>query len=227
MEKFKTKGFPWRVSNYIEIPRIEELLLMPFVNSIDAESLYKIGGDFYREILDKAPITNSKKYVSVQASVKLLTPSVSPVINDYALDREWHVDGNDNFIEDDVIMHIISNKTSSMTEFNTTPFEEWYDTANDLIAECNDMNSVTHKKLVGKKIEPNKIYTFNNTDIHRANRVVKPEFRFFFRIVESDLDEPNNNFGNSYVFHGSRESIENMKQIYKDGKVDKIIITRY
>jgi hypothetical protein len=226
---FKTNGFPKRVTEKIEIPRIEDLLMMPFVNSIHADDLYKIGTDFQRYLIDKTPITNKKKYVQIQSSVKLLTPNISPVINDFALDKEWHVDGHDNFIEDDVVMHIVCNKTSSMTEFNCATFEGEFENSRELISSANDKynDSSVYNKLIPKEIEEGRIYTFNNTDLHRAKRVEKPEFRFFFRVVESDIKENDGHLGNSFVFHGNRESLANLFQEYKNGKLNKLYITKY
>lgn len=229
MQYFKTKGFPTRVTDKIELPPIEELLLMPFINTVEADIVYKKGTDFQRFLIDKTPITNKKKYVYIQSQVSLQTPKISPVINDFKLDKEWHVDGQDNFIYDDNIFHLLVNKTTSMIEFNCAEIEGYFENSLDLIRQANDENSELSKKIIPKEIEPYRIYTFNNTDIHRARREAKPEFRFIFRVIETDV-EMNDGvsvFGESYVYHGSTEPLENIMQYFKDGKVTKLVITKY
>jgi hypothetical protein len=223
--KFKTEGFPKKISEYIELPDLEELLFTPFLMNVDAEEVMKKGTEFQKYLLSKTPITNTKKYVTVQMIVQYLFPQVSSVTNINANDKEWHVDGDQNVFDyDDNIFHLLLNDTDSMTEFNTTPFETEDINASELIKKLNDVNSFENKLLTPKKIEPNKIITFNNTHIHRANRSKKKCFRLFYRVAESNAYCGDPQYGNSFVYNGSTESILNISQTIYGGKVQKIDI---
>lgn len=223
---FKTNGFPTTISDHIDLPPIEDLLLMPFMIGIPVEDARKYGTEFQKYLIDKTPLSNKKKYIYIQMIIKYLTPSVSPVINDYATDQEWHVDANGLADPNDVIFHLMVNKTTSMTDFNTTPFEVEVESPNELIKRIHTPGSLESKLLVPKQIESNKIITFDNTHIHRANRTSKPEFRFIYRVIESNIEKPTGDpqIGVSYVFNGGRKPIINIKQHIGYGKVQKIDI---
>jgi hypothetical protein len=232
LRNFKTKGFPHRMTGKVELPDMAELLLMPIVNSVFVEDARKYGTEFQKRLIDSTPFTNKKRYIYIQMQTSLLTPEVSPVVNINKNDYEWHVDGNDSFEYDDVVYHILQNKTTSMTDFNTTPFEtedREEDGASKVIRKMNDPESDISKLLVPLTVIPERIYTFDNTNIHRAKRTTRPEFRFFYRVVESDipLRVDQRKVGRAYVYDGSTQSITNIEQIIRDGHVSRLDINKY
>lgn len=218
---YKSTGFPKRVSEHIEIPSIEELLITPFAKDVLIEDYIKNGNEFQKEFANKFPLLNTKKYVYVSQTVTLQNPLISPVINAYAMDREWHVDGDNSLERDDIVFHLFANKTSSMTDFNAAEFEIEVENGDDLIRKINTDEEVI-KLLKPQQIEPNKFYTFDNADIHRAHRCTNFEFRFFTRIIETDVDLGQGGYGLSVVFDGSREAILNIHQKFKNGYVDEL-----
>lgn len=225
MVKYVSTGFPKVVSPKIELPSIEELLLMPFLNNVKIEDAYKYGCEFQKEVLDKTQFFG-KNHIYVQWMITLQTPEISPVINQYALDKEWHVDGRDTYEENDFVFHLMVNETTSMTDFNTAEFELDLPSnqTSELISRINMEGTKENSLLVPQTIEPNRIYRFNNNHIHRAKRVTKPEFRFFYRVAETDERMPDDSpdYYSSFVFHGDRSPISNVKQFSKDGFINKV-----
>lgn len=226
---YKSEGFPKQISDYIEIPPIEELLLMPFMSNIEIDKAYRNGTEFQRLLLDKTKFSNKKKNILVQMTVVCLTPSVSPVINDFELDKEWHVDGHDTVEPGDVIFHLLTNKTSSMTEFNAGKFVlEHINASNQLIRSANRDEEV-RSLLIPQEIESNKIYTFDNSSLHRGRRSAKTEFRFMYRVIEQDTEDgiANGSFGLSSVFNKNREPLTSIYQEFSSGKLKNIHIFKY
>jgi len=182
-------GFPDEISTRIELPDIAELLISPAFQGIAPEDFLKHATDFQRYLFDRVPLRNDKKYVLIRSGVWLLEPGYRSHVDSCG---EWHVDtegyqhdGQNNPER----FFLLSSSCSALTEFNTFPLE----------VETNEsqlnraLRSILHddraKPLIGKEIEPNRIYTVEK-HIHRAVDPTRIEFRFFFRVVESDHSFP-------------------------------------
>lgn len=190
-------GFPKEVGSYIELPNIAELIMMPFfTNSTAIEDVKKYGTDFQRELIDLTPIRNTSKYVAACFQVQLLTPNVITIANQLGpFERDWHIDGGIN--GGNSLFHLLLNDVKSLTDFNSQEFkleiddeifknesksDPWY-TINNIINEKADYFGITPKKM-----EPNKIITFDSRNIHRSPEVKNYEFRFMWRVLE--IDQP-------------------------------------
>lgn len=191
------KGFPTEISDKIELPDIAELLLYPMFFDTDIEDVYKYGTDFHRYLIDKTPLRNTKRHISVLSEVRFIGPYLrSCTGNNGDPNREWHIDCEENedgrhiYHEERDIVHLLTNEVTSMTEFNENeiivpispnrPYDEFityiYDNINTL-------------GIKPKKMPANRIVTFTN-HLHRATNPERPEFKFMFRIVETDRLRP-------------------------------------
>lgn len=192
-EKIILPAWVESVSEPIEFPDIAELLTYPFFFKVSAEDLRKEGTDFHRKLLDHTPLNNNTKYISIYSNVQFLHPNVDPNLRKLrgTYDNEWHTDrdpGN-NF---NSTWHIIMNNCTARTEFNMNEIEvdeeDYYDK--------NYLNIVKHfntkyiDKIIGKKCEPFRVHTFGSHHLHRSTMAEKPEFRFFFRVMETDFLPP-------------------------------------
>lgn len=225
---YKSSGFPTRVSDYIELPSIGELMTMPFMKCVSLEKALIWGTEFQKSFLAKVPFTYTKNYISVSFSVQYLTPTSSPVMNIFKLDKEWHIDAHGSFEEEDTIYHILMNECYSKTEFNTHSFITNAESPTALNKMLNAEHHPIHKLLSPQEVEANRIITFTNNDIHRAKRPPKPEFRFFFRAIEENVKRSEEGeIGLSMIYRDGRDSYISLEQELRDGKVDKVIINYY
>jgi hypothetical protein len=203
MKTFKFSGFPTQAESKIELPDIAELLEQNFHEGVSCDDLYKYGSQIYRDILDKTPLGNDRKYAVLTARVQILRPNeISIKYHD-----DWHVDGQNSFFDCNNRIHLLVSNCTSLTEFNVNPFElEVQDNA-----KLDDINKIVNKMdLTPKSIEPNRFYTFDVKNAHRAVNPSRTEFRFMFRIIESNTHEP----------RMYKESMKNSSHIYKIGKRD-------
>lgn len=202
--EYKTMGFPHIITGPIKRLPIGELLLQPFMRSVPLEEARRNGTEYQNYILDQVPFSFTKKHILVNFSVQLLTPDLSPVKNVQRADREWHVDGGDTYNYDEYRYHIMISPCEATTEFNAAPFTVDVPKPTEMIALINQEGNDIRNMIVSKEIEPYHIVTFDNTHIHRAKKPSKPEFRLFFRAVETDDEHELHGFGDrygaSYVF---------------------------
>jgi hypothetical protein len=177
----------------IELLPMIQLMRQPFIADGDAELVYKHGGDFYRKLLENTPLKNDKKYVTVTALVQYLTPITASIPN-----NDWHCDpGVVNPYNQDARLHILMNDISARTEFLDKDIEMAVDESyvelghRDFRLLVTD--AVNNSDAKGIKATPNKMTTFTNRHPHRAILSTRDEFRFFWRVQESDIEAPKEN----------------------------------
>ena len=183
--KVHVPGFPTEVSEPIELPDIGELLLYPAFQAIHADDFLKHATSFQRYLFDKTPIKNDRKYVLIRSGVWLLAPNTrSHVITA----GDWHIDGivEDCHLRPDERVFILQSACSALTEFNLNPLEIESDPSEPRRKFVNRIAREPEKYgVIPRKIEPCRIYTFEN-HLHRAVNPRRVEFRFFLRIRETD-----------------------------------------
>lgn len=235
---FLLKKMPEEMTDYIELPDMAELLTMPIFFDCPIEEALKYGSDFQKKLLSMVPLRGTKKYTTILSEVRMLTPvnrsctgfsDMSHTDSDY----EWHIDTEEeldgsmkNYGEETDIVHLLVSKTSCMTEFLKS----------DIM--LNDINPSEHslyqmldyirynKEIINLepvKIPHNRIVTFTN-HLHRATKGDRIEFRYMFRVVETDRKRPPSNptynpNHTTTIIDTNGEQIENISQ-----KEDKIIL---
>lgn len=182
---FKTSGFPSEISEKIEMATVPELMYMPIYQYVSVEDAYKYGGEFYRKLLDAAPIKNDRKNAILTAKLQYLNPNSLSI----KFLENWHGDGERNPFESKDRIHLLISDCTAITEFNTNEFEIEME-ENETQADLNDRLKNYDFPFEAKSIEPNKFITFDISHIHRAVAAKKPEFRFMFRIIESNSLNP-------------------------------------
>jgi len=171
------------LSKKIELPDIAELMRFPFCSQVDIDELYRHAPENMKKILDMIPLRNNSKYISINTSTQLLSPSTTS-----APRANWHFDG-DSFKEDKkTTIHLLVSKCEAVTEF----------VENEIILEDFDEDSfvgdveiaMNNKLNLIKPIsaEAEKFITFDGCrHLHRAVRPSYHEFRFMMRVMESDV----------------------------------------
>lgn len=183
--KVRVPEFPTEVSSICELPDIGELLMYPHFHGISAERYRRYASDFQKKLLDCVPIEHARKNVLIRSGVWLLRPGVRSHV---ANTGDWHIDGvtdNDHIYPRERV-HILSSPCTCLTEFNVFPLEiesSENETRRQFTARLR-RNAGT-LGVVGRSIEPCRIYTFEN-HLHRAVEPQRIEFRFFLRIRETD-----------------------------------------
>lgn len=229
--KFEIPGYPNMGEHIIELPNIAELLVQPFWGSIDAEDLMKHGTKLQKLILEKAPITNTRKYVCVTVSTQMLYPGVISVPNKFwsMPEGEWHRDGNvDMFYQNPDICHLFLSDCQAMTEWNVNPIEIDIPEGSTPEQVINMVNfNPDQFGLKGRKQDPNRFVTFTN-HFHRVTLPNHYQFRYMYRIIESDHRKPNpldqSYRRNSAVSPLSQQPNGSAPNITKQGKEKRIII---
>lgn len=221
---FKAPGFPTEISESIELPRIEEFLLSPMFHFASLDDVYKHGGEINRMLINKLSLKNNTKYVVVSSYTQFLNPSLRSIASKAGYDIEWHIDGSKNpFITHDRF-HLLISDCTARTEFNTNQVDILLDekaTIQDLHRILQEEQEKGKIKLIPQKIECNKIVSFKN-HIHRSIVPERPEFRFMFRVIETNsmqpkqLEESKINCSPVYMLKEKLKSIEQLE--------DKIII---
>jgi hypothetical protein len=181
--KLIAPGFPREVGHQIDLPDIGELLFAPFFQGISADDYLNYATDFQKSLFARVPLRNDRRYVTVRSGVWLLEPGTRSHVNRFG---DWHIDGllNKGFRER---YHILSSSCTALTEFNCNALEEEF-------MEGETYNGILNRlakeaRIRGQAILPNRIYTFDD-HIHRAVDPGRIEFRFFFRVQESDDAPP-------------------------------------
>jgi hypothetical protein len=183
--KVHLPGFPTEVSGPIELPDIGELLIYPAFQGIVADDFYKHATDFQRDLFNKVPTRNDRKNVIIRSGVWLLRPGTRSHVNRLG---DWHLDGgsNDAHRQPDERVFILSSPCSALTQFNLHPLEV-ESPPEETFVQLGNRISKDPKKfgVIGRSIEPCRIYTFEN-HLHKAVDPSRIEFRFFFRVRETD-----------------------------------------
>lgn len=193
MEEITIPGFPKVSDTYIELPSIGELIVEPFWGAIAAEDLRKYGTEVQKSILDQVPLTHNRKYVMIQVTVNYLYPGVISVPNKSwsGAEGEWHRDGNgDLSIEDVDVCHLMISPSEASTDFNEHPFSVKIPSGMGSQHLINMINmNMSRYPFTPKTVEPQKFVTFDN-HFHRATQTTKHEFRYMYRVIESNYREP-------------------------------------
>lgn len=182
MRPFTIPAFP-EVHAHIDLPDIAELLVQPMYRKIDADLFRATATSDQRAILDRAPLRNDRKYVSVECKVNLF----HPVAVEARRDRPWHRDGHINLFEARPdTHHLLLSPCEVLTEFNTVERELQVADEMDARGLLEITNDGTHG-FVGRKMPPNRFVTFRD-HLHRPtdSRSSHHQLRYLYRIVETD-----------------------------------------
>lgn len=205
MKQFTLKGFPTEISDYIEIPDIAELLSYPMFFDMNIDDVYKYGTEFQRTLLSKTPIRGNKNTISVLCEIKLIDgfhrscSGNSQSILDNG-DLEWHIDCEEKedglyvYHEERDIVHLFTSKTTNMTQFNKEDILLNWDYSksyNEFSAFIS--NNIKQLGIKAQTMPSNRIVTFEN-HLHRATPSEKLEFRFMYRVVETDRKRKPSNY---------------------------------
>lgn len=234
--KVVIKGFPTEIGEHIELPDMAELLTYPMFVDVPIEEAYKYATDFQRKLINLAPIRGNKKYTTLYSQVKFLDPnhrSCTGLPSDKDEDKEWHIDTEEDgfegqmnrYYEETDFVHLLTSKATSMTEFNLNEITLDFDPMSHTTEEFYKYLHGNIKKLgiIGASMPSNRFVTFTN-HLHRATPSNRIEFKFMFRIVETDRERPPssptyNRDTEGVIMNGNRENIRNISQ-----QEDKIII---
>jgi hypothetical protein len=104
--------------------------------------------------------------------------------------REWHIDGILDCSSRPSLFHAICTECTSATEFNTEEFS-LEEGGRLSLQEINmRLNTPEYmRRLTGAPMPHNRYVTWG-THVHRSTVARHREFRFFFRVTESDLMTP-------------------------------------
>jgi hypothetical protein len=188
MSEFVIPGFPTEVSEHIDMPDIAELLMYPAFQGILAEDFMKHATEFQKFLFNKIPLRHDTKHVTVRSCVNILEPSFRSHVGS-GRNAGWHIDGiNDfDFREPSERVFILSSDCKALTEFNVNPIKVTdspdHEKRGQFFNRLN--NNLESFGVVGKTIEPNRIYTFEN-HLHRAVDPTRIEFRYFLRVRETN-----------------------------------------
>lgn len=229
-------------SEKIELPDMAELLTYPNFNDVDIEDVYRYGSDFQRKLLDMSPIDPSKKYHSLLSGVKINVPDYrsctggEKVNGKYVDLNEWHIDneerhtsnGSWDFTSNRDIVTLLTSKSSVMTRFlgrdyqlSVDPSKVTYQDVLDLLSKNMSMNDPMG---IGTFIAPeNTLITFTN-HFHRAVPPSKIEFRYMFRLLQTDRESPPNRYNPEYDFSNIMDGPTPIKIIERFNP-SKIMIT--
>lgn len=199
----KFPGFPEIISDeYIEFPSDLDLLKQPMYINTPVEYIMKHGTDFQRMLIDKAPLKNHTKYVTVNCLVRVVYPGILINRNEVAHlgspKNEWHTDyvEGTSTSNDNLTYHAIVNEDP--TEFNITPFELelpdgiWNHERRRVLYDYAKDQFYLSKKELGlapKSMPTNQFVTFVS-HLHRAPVPTEKKVRFFLRINETDAPPP-------------------------------------
>ncbi|MDP5273694.1 hypothetical protein [Chengkuizengella axinellae] len=193
---FYIPGFPTEVSETIEFPDIAEMLLHPMFRVATPETLRKYGTEFQKELLDKTPLKNNTKHVTIWSVVNVIDNG-QRVMTNYDPKRsnsEWHIDGceiDDAFdhIYPIETCHLLLSYTTALTQFNKNKINFTGEVEKYNISEFHQyLNRINLNELITpQSIEPNKIYTFSN-HLHRAVPPNRIEFRYTWRVRETNKE---------------------------------------
>lgn len=186
----KLEPFVEKVSDYIELPTAAELLVMPTFNRVSPEDLRKYGTDFQKGLLDKVPFRHDTQYISIYCTLQFLYPEIRSnlLYLGGTVENEWHID-RDKDRKLNNTWHLLMNDCTALTQFTEKAIEIedeiYHDPESKVLIRA--LNTPGKYDIVPKPALPNRIHTFNHQHLHRAETAKKPEFRFFFRVMETDF----------------------------------------
>lgn len=223
--ELKLKGFPNEISDYIETPDMAELLLYPNFYGNTLEDIRKHGTEFQKKMVDKIPLKNTKKNIFVETNVRFLIPGSRAVTMSNKDTGGWHSDSQldlNLYHKETDITHLFLTKSSSMTEFlkedKIVNFNVNRDAQDYFTFVYSNWNNLG---LESKPAPSNRFVTFTN-HLHRAQPVQKIEFRYMFRVVESDGDlglMPNQFSNHTFAYDQNNNWVPNITR-----EKEKIVI---
>lgn len=189
--RFEIPGLPSVADVAIEFPDMAELLMMPIFRRAEVEAFRRHAAEYQKGLLDACPARGGFKHTYVDCSVQLLHPGVTSLGSRGGDDiMDWHLDGIRWPGDKPSVFHAVCTPCTATTEFNARP------TSLELPAgaDINHINRQVHAQasalgLEGQRMLPGRVLTWSN-HVHRATPPQRPEFRFFFRLTESDLMGP-------------------------------------
>lgn len=188
---YAVPGFPAGVGQWVAFPGLAELLFMPFFRRADADVFLRQAAPFQRALFELAPREGGYRYTYVDSSIQLLHPAVTALgtRSGHGI-MEWHVDGFSAAGDRPSVFHAICSACTAVTEFNAEPLTIEAP-AEASIGWLNEHFS-QHAQDLGlspRKMPAQRFVTWT-THVHRSTQATEREFRFFFRITESDLMPP-------------------------------------
>lgn len=229
--RYSINGFP-EISEAVEMPSIGELLVAPMLSFATPEEVRQYGSAYIRDLFDKAPLKNDRKYVFVNSVIQFLTPNVRTIANQAKEGgNNWHMDAFSLSAERPDRYHILFSECTALTEFNTVPFTlDMEDTDSPIVVNNYINENEDALPMVGKKVPPCTFASFT-THLHRRTTPQCNEFRYWLRIFETDT-YPEQRKGTPYrntsfvvSAHGMRYAGKNDAVFYpnieqtKDGKI--------
>ena len=190
MKTMHIPGFP-EATDPVELPDIAELLVQPMVYKMDADEFRRRGTELQRWLLDRVPLTNRRRYVSVSVKVNLFYPGSAVESGEIRRERPWHRDGNmDLFKINPDVHHLLLTPCEVLTEFNTQPFQLQVPETFSVPQLMQVINNGRIKPQ-GRRMPANCLVTFGD-HLHRPidTRATHHQFRYSFRVVESDDTAP-------------------------------------
>lgn len=197
------RGFPTEITEEIELPPIAELLTYPIFFDMPIEQAYRYGTDFQKKLISMVPLRGGKRFTSILSEVKFLDPytrSCTGFSKESMEDsrKEWHIDSEEyaekgwmgGYEQETDIIHLLSSECTAMTEFNLNEIEVDFPAGRflpDYIQHLRD--NWDRYGIQGKDAPANRIITFSN-HLHRAKAPKTYEFRYMFRVVETDRLRP-------------------------------------
>lgn len=184
----KLLGSP-EVGKELELPDIAELLFVPMFMGADVEDAYKYGGEIYRKFLDLTPLKNDKKYVTLTSYIQYLDPSIDTI----KFLNCWHIDGSNSIFTCDERNHFLISDATCRTEFIENDVLVDLPVSAQYNSSANSYLNDNAEKFgfIPKSIEPNRFVTFTAHHPHRAVKPKRREFRWIFRVTESDDKQAN------------------------------------
>jgi hypothetical protein len=228
------RGFPTEIGKEIEMPDMAELLSMPIFFDTDIDSAYRHGTEFQRKLIDSTPLKRGKNVYSVLSEVRMLAPSLRSCTGgqreDRDYDREWHIDCEENedgphiYHEERDIVHLLTTQATSMTEFNANELELDFDPSRSY-SEFMDFVYRNRHLVQAMKMPANRIVTFSN-HMHRATDPTRIEFKYMFRIVETDRKRPAHQYDPDYVTQVVEPGGANVPNIEQTGSRISIYVPK-
>lgn len=219
-----------KVSDYIELPAVDELLKVPMFHRASLDDAYRVGGEVIRYLIDKTPLIGTYRYQSLQVHCQLLNVGYTtfPTYRERFSVLDWHVDTDDIYTNQSVI-HLLENDVTCTTVFNETPNEiEFEGSTLDYWQYLNDHEE--ELGLKGRKMEPNKFATFS-THPHHGSLPQQQEIRFFFRVSESNVVAPahlsQTRRRASYIYDSNSQMHVSVEQVLFEDTVEEVTLNYY
>lgn len=188
---FQIPAFPEVGAALIDFPDMAELLMMPMFRRASRASFERTAAPFQLSLFQACPLRGGFKHEYVDCSVQLLHPKVSALGSRGGEQiMDWHLDGINYPSDRPSVFHAVCTPCTATTEFNATGAALELPSG----ANINHINPLVNAQaealgFVGQRMPPGRVVTWS-THVHRATSPQRPEFRFFFRVTESDIMSP-------------------------------------